>query len=105
MQLALYFARHLLGVPPSPARVQPYALVPPSRLHTGAVRVPTDQTAPGTHAVTIRLLRTLSSMVKAPLAPPGSALLVDLTGHKSTFAASELWAKSSAVIFVARRPG
>ena len=55
--------------------------------------------------VTIRLLRTLSSMVKAPLAPPGSALLVDLTGHKSTFAASELWAKSSAVIFVARRPG
>ena len=45
------------------------------------------------------------TMVKAPLAPPGSALLVDLTGHKSTFAASELWAKSSAVIFVARRPG
>ena len=44
-------------------------------------------------------------MVKAPLAPPGNALLVDLTGHKSTFAASELWAKSSAVIFVARRPG
>ena len=63
------------------------------------------QTALGTHAVTIRLLRTLSSMVKPPLAPPGSALLVDLTGHKSTFAASELWAKSSAVIFVARRPG
>ena len=45
------------------------------------------------------------TMVKAPLAPPGSALLVDLTGHKSTFAASEPWAKSSAVIIVARRPG
>ena len=50
-------------------------------------------------------VRTLSTMVKAPLAPPGSALLEDLTGHKSTFAASELWAKNSAVIFVARRPG
>ena len=49
--------------------------------------------------------RTLRTMVKAPLAPPGSALLEDLTGHKSTFAASELWAKNSAVIFVARRPG
>jgi hypothetical protein len=44
-------------------------------------------------------------MVKAPLAPPGGALLVDLTGHKITFAASELWAKGAAVIFVARRPG
>ena len=52
-----------------------------------------------------RTLSTLSTMVKAPLAPPGSALLEDLTGHKSTFAASELWAKNSAVIFVARRPG
>ena len=49
--------------------------------------------------------RALTTMVKAPLAPPGSALLEDLTGHKSTFAASELWAKNSAVIFVARRPG
>ena len=49
--------------------------------------------------------RSLGTMVKAPLAPPGSALLVDLTGHKSTFAASELWAKCSAFIFVARRPG
>ena len=49
--------------------------------------------------------RLSTAMVKAPLAPPGSALLEDLTGHKSTFAASELWAKSSAVIFVARRPG
>ena len=53
----------------------------------------------------LRSVRTLSTMVKAPLAPPGSALLEDLTGHKSTFAASELWAKNSAVIFVARRPG
>ena len=49
--------------------------------------------------------RLSTAMVKAPLAPPGSALLEDLTGHKSTFAASELWAKNSAVIFVARRPG
>ena len=47
----------------------------------------------------------LAAQLPPEAVPPGSALLVDLTGHKSTFAASELWAKSSAVIFVARRPG
>ena len=57
------------------------------------------------HTILRLSARALTTMVKAPLAPPGSALLEDLTGHKSTFAASELWAKNSAVIFVARRPG
>ena len=71
----------------------------------GATELHTS-TAPGTCLTILRLsARALTTMVKAPLAPPGSALLEDLTGHKSTFAASELWAKNSAGIFVARRPG
>ena len=78
-----------------------------SRRHFGrdGLRFQTSDRCANTSSLRPAARRLSTAMVKAPLAPPGSALLEDLTGHKSTFAASELWAKNSAVIFVARRPG
>jgi hypothetical protein len=45
-------------------------------------------------------------MVKPPLAPPGGAMLVDLTSEsRAPFAASKLWEQDPALIVVVRRPG
>ena len=45
-------------------------------------------------------------MVKPPLAPPGGAMLLDLTSEsRAPFAASKLWEQDPALIVVVRRPG
>jgi len=49
--------------------------------------------------------RALSTMVKAPLAPPAKASLVDLTQGGREFVSGDLWATSACALLVLRRPG